>query len=370
MKKHSDPVNNPLNPKDKSFKLTQWRTLVTPRAMVTTLFVFSILFFALGTTFKLIENNQVFYEFRYDEICRNKPACTITIEIDKEMRGNIVLLYKLYDFYQNQRRIQGSRNYDQLKGKFVPYNELTSCDPAISKDKSTDPKDVYLPCGLMALNFFNDSYHFANESLAGFSDQNIALSSDRKNLFAPLNPRYKQGIRILQNNIHFPNEQTNEHFIVWMRTAAMPKFLKVYSKCVDCVISPGNYTLEIAMQYPESQYKAQRSIVLTTTGNLGSGSNFIWVSYIIVGGIALIFSAIFLMKMLVCPRQFGDISMIWANESVNINADMRDAESHSTSKFAPESERGENSHLSKFDERSSSVSIELDDNPSLSDNSN
>lgn len=298
-----------------SFHLAEWHIVVTPRAIIVTLFSFGLIFFVFGLCYKLLSKNLVTYEFRYDDICKNNPDCQINIQINHELKGNIVMLYKLYNFYQNHRRIQGSRNYGQLKGKYIPPKELSSCDPAISSDKTLNPDKIYLPCGLMALSFFNDTYYFVNSSVANFSDMKIAIDSDRKELFAPLNDKYKEGIRYLQDYVHFPNEQTNEHFIVWMRTAAMPKFLKVYAKCEDCIIPVGNYTIQVSMQYPETQYKGIRSIVLTTTGGLGSGSDFIAYAYLGVGVFAFLFATGFLIQVLVCPRPFGDLSLLWEDNN-------------------------------------------------------
>jgi hypothetical protein len=43
-------------------------------------------------------------------------------------------------------------------------------------------------------------------------------------------------------------DMTNEHFIVWMRTAGLPNFRKLWGR-IDDGLEPGNYKLEVSNQY-------------------------------------------------------------------------------------------------------------------------
>lgn len=61
--------------------------------------------------------------------------------------------------YINRRYVK-SRNDPQLRGSIVDsYSSLEDCDPRKSKDNSEDPKDLYLPCGLIAWSMFNGISH-------------------------------------------------------------------------------------------------------------------------------------------------------------------------------------------------------------------
>jgi len=42
---------------------------------------------------------------------------------------------------------------------------------------------------------------------------------------------------------------TDEHFIVWMRTAGLPKFRKLWGKIVGDVMKKGSYKLLIKNNY-------------------------------------------------------------------------------------------------------------------------
>ncbi|OHT03239.1 LEM3 (Ligand-effect modulator 3) family protein [Tritrichomonas foetus] len=297
----------------KSFLFKKWRNHVTPRAAIITLLVFGVIFLVFGLSFKFLTDDLAAYRVRYDEICQNVSSpCVVNISVNQHLKGRIALLYQLEGFYQNHRKMFNSKSYPQLAGKYITsYNELSACSPAISKGDSKSPEDLYIPCGLMAKSFFNDYYRWMNTSVGIFSEVNISQESDRQNLYKPINSSYKRGIRLLLDNTDFPGETTNEHFIVWMRAAAMPTFLKLFARCNDCSIPAGNYSIEIRMHYPQSMFHGPRYLVLTAAGGIGSGSSFLAISYITAGGFSLAIALIFLIQMLTCPRPFGDLSSIW-----------------------------------------------------------
>ena len=298
---------------ERPFHLKKWKNHVTQRAAIITLISFGLSFLIFGVCFRFFSCDLLEYNVRYDEKCMNTSSpCIVTINVKEDMKGTVALLYKLDGFYQNHRRMFNSKNYPQLAGKYVKNKiDLSSCDPAISKGGSNDPNDLYIPCGLMATSFFNDYYRWMNTSIASFSDVNISQDYDRKDLFKPINASYKQGIRILLNNSDFPGETINEHFIVWMRAAAMPQFLKLFSRCENCYIPKGEYQIEVRMHYPKSMFHGARYIYLTRAGGLGSGSSFLSSSYIIAGGFSTLMGLLFFIHMLIFPRKYGDLSGIW-----------------------------------------------------------
>ena len=292
------------------FQLRQWRSYISPRTSIIFLYIIGFLFIGLGTTFFVITGNSATYEIEYDEECAGKENCTLWLNTTREISGRISIAFKLYGFYQNNRRLFESRSYPQMAGQFLDYSGLSICSPLISQNDMRDTPNLYAPCGLMPLSFFNDTYKWLNTSVANFSEDDIAIESD-KNLFTGLHKGYNNSIRWLDAMPDFPGGIQNEHFIVWMRTAAMPNFLKLYAKCINCTIPEGNYQIHINMNYPTTMFDGRRAIVLTTTSGLGSGSYFISTAYMLVGGISLIFATIFLLHMLICPRPYADLSYVW-----------------------------------------------------------
>ena len=297
--------------KKKWHEFSQDRTLVTPRSSVITLFVMGTIFLLLAALFLYLSTNNSEYSVRYDQICDGQSNCLVTFNITKNISGNIALLYRLNSYYQNHRRIVDSISYPQLRGSFEQYQTLTTCSPRISKGNSKLVEDIYVPCGLLSFSFFNDSYiPFENSPFAAFTEYNISLSSDRE-FFQPFHEKYKDSIQWLDNYTDFPGSNMNEHFIVWVRTAAMPILMKLYMKCENCTIPKGEYQIQVRMNYPKSMFPGERWLIISETGPIGSGSLFIFVAYISAGSIGLIFAICFLFHMLICPRRFGDLSMLW-----------------------------------------------------------
>ena len=52
-----------------------------------------------------------------------------------------------------------------------------------------------------------------------------------------------------------------EHFIVWMRTAGLPTFRKLWGK-IDGPLNPGQYQLVISNNYNTSKFEGKKSFVL------------------------------------------------------------------------------------------------------------
>lgn len=295
------------------------RAFMTTQRTVIALFIIGLISLAAGTIFIIVTNNLTEYTLRYDDVCVKQiessnstdNSCIVTLNITNDLQGKLLFLFRVSGYYQNTRRIFESRSSDQLRGQYKTYSELSDCDPSISKDGSKDPSKLYLPCGLLSLSYFNDTYEFLNSTLEShFGQGNISVKTDRDELFKPLSSSYKQGIRWLEEIT--PKGQTDEHFIVWMRIAALPNFLKLYSRCEDCSISPGLYNVKIHMNYPRSMFDGNRYIVLANTSTLGGRSYFISVTYLVIGGLSLLCSFGFLMQLLCCPRKLGQVNEIFA----------------------------------------------------------
>jgi hypothetical protein len=151
----------------------------------------------------------------------------------------------------------------------------------------------------MAVSFFNDSYDLFTP--LNFSDVGIALSADRRDRFAPLSPLYTDGVRHLRRHTAFPGETTNEHFIVWMHAAAFASFRKLYSRCDDCAIPSGNFSIAVASRYPADT--GERWLVLAATGRLGSRSLVLPLASLALAGLAIAAALLsFLVTVVAPPR--------------------------------------------------------------------
>jgi hypothetical protein len=211
-------------------------------------------------------------------------GCTITFTLGKDMKAPIYVYYQLDNFYQNHRRYVQSRSDAQLRGD---ANAGTNdCAPLqktpsdVIKYNSTygilnEEKKTYFlnPCGLIANSLFNDIFWvnrivtkdnqvygrndtYGDKQVINLMNQSgIAWKSDvetkfqnikenqlkEDNLYLWQNEKYRNIIpsRVGQE----PRENVtawttnapaygvqDEHFIVWMRTAGLPNFRKLYGR--------------------------------------------------------------------------------------------------------------------------------------------
>ena len=83
-----------------------------------------------------------------------------------------------------------------------------------------------------------------------------------------------------------------EHFIVWMRTAGLPNFRKLWGKIKDG-LQPGDYQVKIKNEFEVAPFQGRKYFVLSTTNALGGKNYFLAVCYIVVGTLCMLFAFIF-----------------------------------------------------------------------------
>lgn len=84
----------------------------------------------------------------------------------------------------------------------------------------------------------------------------------------------------------------SEHFIVWMRTAGLPDFRKLWGR-IESDLKAGEYTIKIHNNYDVSSFEGKKSFVLSTTNALGGKNYFLAICYIVVGVLCFVFALIF-----------------------------------------------------------------------------
>ena len=210
-------------------------------------------------------------------------------------------------------------------------------------------------CGLIAGSFFNDFYlplgidadakvpgtltPLYNALVDGsivindkhWDESNIAWESDRNTKFK--NPttetagwNYADDIakgassdyyHLYQMYPNFPNLKTegleNEHFIVWMRTAGLPTFRKLYAR-IDKDLKKGTqYSVAVNAGFNVTTFLGKKRLVLSTTSWMGGKNSFLGIAYICVGSVSLILGIVFFIMDKVKPRVLGDTNyLVWS----------------------------------------------------------
>ena len=165
--------------------------------------------------------------------------------------------------------------------------------------KKLDPEGPAIPCGLVAKSIFNDTFKLMKDgSEIKMSEKNIAWASDLEHKFSNTEdgPGSWQDIqwhdmedgkfKLLINQLTF---FILEHFVVWMRTAGLPTFRKLYGR-IEQDLSPGKYEVEVSNQYEVRPFKGKKSLVLATGNVLGGKNYFLAISFLAVGGAAMFFA--------------------------------------------------------------------------------
>jgi hypothetical protein len=248
------------------------------------------------------------FEVRYDDECDNKPNCSVDLHIDSDLDGRLIFYYRLTHFHQNHRRYVTSRAADQLHGDYVADGGLDACDPLRRNASGA----ILVPCGLAARSFFNDTFDVTHESHSfPLSDSGIAWDADRRLLFGRPSELYAaEGADLWLDSAGVAGGQTNEHFIVWMRLAALPDLEKVYLKCDSCQVAAGTYTVLITNNYPVDSFKGEKWVGIREERAFGARNKFFevlcWVLGAVWSAVALALVALHCLK----PRRPGDRAFI------------------------------------------------------------
>jgi len=110
-------------------------------------------------------------------------------------------------------------------------------------------------------------------------------------------PRAEQ----IYNCWHSP---TDEALIVWMRTAALPTFRKLYAR-IDTDLKAGTYQIDVDCRFPVEVFGGKKSIVISTTSWIGGKNDFLAGSYLAVGSVCIVLALVFLAKHVVSPRSLS-----------------------------------------------------------------
>ena len=291
------------NSKFKQQKLPGWRPVPTITSTTIIFFCFGIVFIILGIIILIFSNKIEEISFRYDDYCKDKNPCIVTLQVKNDMEKNIMVYYQLDGFYQNHRRYVKSKSDDQLNGKDISYQAMKDsqdCDPVITNEEMGKAEsitgtplvndEVAIPCGLIAKSFFNDNFkewkltdEFGDTQALNVNEKNIAWKADKELKYKNID-KSRQWI-----------DMTDEHFIVWMRPAGLPNFRKLWGRITDRDLKAGTkIEVKIENNFDVSSFNGKKYLILSTVNAFGGKNSFLGISYIVLGGISIVLAIVFI----------------------------------------------------------------------------
>jgi hypothetical protein len=305
-------------PKDNAFqqqRLKAWQPLLTPYWVIGTFLTIGVVFCPLGAAILSASNGVFEQEIEYtnnvppgedpNNLCTalgsNCGDVNVTFTIRQNVKAPIYFYYKLTNFYQNHRRYVKSRSDAQLQGDLAA--DISSCDPL----QTFNGAPLY-PCGLIANSVFNDTFIATlNGAVLNWDETNIAWTSD-SNKFKPVSIDNTDLVDIGPGGFPLvPNGVNDPHFMVWMRTAGLPTFKKLYAIINQDLTVGDTLQINLTNTFPVLGFSGQKFVVISTTSWLGGRNSFLGWAYIVVGIICIILGIGFALKAYFDPRELGDM---------------------------------------------------------------
>jgi len=314
--------------------------------------------------------------------------CSITLNIGSTMKPPVYMYYKLTNYYQNHRRYVRSRSDEQLVGDETFEAEDLESTCSYHFEAPWDGNAVINPCGLISWSWFNDTYKIYKPdgtsitldqtSIAWESDLNTKFSNNAqgqtgqnfppfafwRNITCSDDPTPGTGLATrTADQIQactdanaatpgvgwcFPGSgfcTEDQHFVVWMRSAGLPNFRKLYAK-IDEELAPGTYTVEVSsgapqtnatgatnyynfgyplgnavptqqtFLYPVGSFSGTKSVVLSTVTWIGGKNYFLGYAYLVVGIVCIVLAICFFVKSRSGPRDLGNAPYVsWNKEA-------------------------------------------------------
>ncbi|XP_038160855.1 cell cycle control protein 50A-like isoform X1 [Cyprinodon tularosa] len=330
----------PENTAFKQQRLPAWQPILTAGTVLPAFFIIGLIFIPIGIGLYVTSNNIKEIEIDYTGVDMSSPCfncsqnfswnstksctCSIPFQLDQPYESNVFMYYGLSNFYQNHRRYVKSRDDSQLNGNEESLRSPSKeCEPYAMHDNKP-----IAPCGAIANSMFNDTLElFYNDpngtkvqvpltatEIAWWTDKHVKFrnpggeGSDLAAAFQgttkPVN--WRRPVYELDSD---PNNNgfINEDFIVWMRTAALPTFRKLYRiiqrrNNLLPTLPRGNYTLEVVYNYPVRSFEGRKRMILSTISWMGGKNPFLGIAYITVGSICFLLGIV----LLIIHHKYGN----------------------------------------------------------------
>ncbi|XP_023365540.1 cell cycle control protein 50C-like [Otolemur garnettii] len=203
-----------------------------------------------------------------------------------------------------------TKNMKFTKALLIAVSSCTQAVQDCGPFKMSHNRTPIVPCGAIANSIFNDTIVLSyipnsqihikvpllRTGLTWWTDKYVKFQNPVSNNLADYfkgtakPPNWPKPIYELDEQDWGNNGFLNDDFIVWMRTAAFPTFKKLYRRLhriqqFTAGLPAGNYSFDITYNFPVTRFKAEKSVVLSTTTWNGGSSLFLGLAYTVTGAV-------------------------------------------------------------------------------------
>ncbi|XP_003962553.1 cell cycle control protein 50B [Takifugu rubripes] len=319
-------ANRPDNTAFTQQRLPAWQPMLSAGIVIPGFLLIGLAFIGIGVALFITSQSIQVLELDYtgeqppspcykcsDPTVKN-CVCNLEFSITTLFKGPVFFYYGLSNYFQNYRKYGVSRDDEQLYGDLDNFKSPSEYCAPYQYDSNDKP---IVPCGSIANSMFNDTFKlyqrvngtkklvpFDGKGIAWWTDYNIKYRnpsiSPLKNAFngtvKPLmwpKPAYE-----LDPNDPANNGFINQDFLVWMRTAALPDFRKLYRRITEGDyaegLPAGTYVLEIAYNYPVLSFEGRKKVVLSNVSWMGGKNEFLGIAYLVIGSLCIVMSIVML----------------------------------------------------------------------------